>query len=509
MRTGKLHIAVLLTSLFMFASSAVVSARIPDNVLKQKKAVVTIYINDKDGNQIATGSGFIIDSNGTIVTNYHVISKLTKEEGANSLLVKLENGAFYPLEKGIATDEDNDIALFKVDAKELPVVKLAKNYRPKQGESVVVIGSPFGLETTVSDGIISSVRGKEGIIQITAPISPGSSGSPVFNSKGEVIGIAMLLFQGGQNLNFAIPVKYVSNLLAEFRKPVEKPVPSEEESQEAKQLEETRRKAEELAKEVARLKKELEEGTKAKERDTNAETREVKEYNKTIKGLNAVKWFEKGVEAGDAGRYEEALGAFSNAIELKPDYQLAYVFRGLAYYAIGNHQKAIKEFAKAIELKPDDAKVYDARGSAYHTIGNYQQAIKDFTKAIELKPDDEYPYCERGRAYAAMGNSQQAIKDFTKAIILKPGYAEAYFNRGLTYIASSNDLNLRKNFQKAISDFTKAIEFKPDYAEAYYVRGKIYNTLSNHQQSINDFKIAARLGDKKAQDFLTKEGIQW
>ncbi len=85
------------------------------------------------------------------------------------------------------------IALFKVDGKELPIVKLATAYKPKQGEGIVVIGSPFGLEATIPEGIISSVRGKGRLIQITAPVSPSSSGRAVFNKNGEVIGIATFI----------------------------------------------------------------------------------------------------------------------------------------------------------------------------------------------------------------------------------------------------------------------------------------------------------------------------
>jgi serine protease Do len=189
----------------------IIYANVPDIVLKQKKAVVTIYIDDKDGNRIATGSGFIIDPNGIIVTNYHVAKVWL--EANNTITLKMENGAFYPVEDFISFNEDNDIAPLKAAGKELPTVNLAKDYKSKQGESVVVIGSPLGLETTVSDGIVSSVRGKDGLIQITAPVSPGSGGSPVFNSRGKVIGVATFLIDGGQNLNFAIPIKHVSYLL--------------------------------------------------------------------------------------------------------------------------------------------------------------------------------------------------------------------------------------------------------------------------------------------------------
>jgi hypothetical protein len=204
-------------------------AKINETVLKQKRAVVTLYINDKDGKQIGTGTGFIIDSNGIIATNYHVISAWL--EADNTLLVKMENGAYFPLQSLINYDNENDVALFKVDGKELPIINLSKDYLPKQGENIIVVGSPLGLETSVSDGIVSSVRGKDGVLQITAPVSPGSSGSPVFNSNGEVIAVVTFLISEGQNLNFAIPAKHVANLLKKALKPENKVVAAETHSE--------------------------------------------------------------------------------------------------------------------------------------------------------------------------------------------------------------------------------------------------------------------------------------
>jgi S1-C subfamily serine protease len=189
----------LLIVLILLLSVISSYAKIPDIVLKQKKAVVTIFVNDKDGKKISSGTGFIIDPKGVIATNYHVVSEWLKVLD-NTLIIKMENGAYFPIDDLISFDEDNDIAIFKVEAKELPTIKLIKDAKAKQGDSVVVIGSPLGMETTVSDGIISSIRKKGELIQITAPVSPGSSGSPVFNIKGDVIGVATFLIEGGQNL---------------------------------------------------------------------------------------------------------------------------------------------------------------------------------------------------------------------------------------------------------------------------------------------------------------------
>ena len=205
---------LILALVLFFVITTVAHAGISDVVLKQKKAVVTIYTKNKEGKVTSSGTGFLIDADGTVVTNYHVISRVLKSD--TTLLVKLENGAYAPFHDLLDFDAEKDIALVKVVGNRLPFIRPAKNHQPKQGENIVVIGSPLGLETTISDGIISSVRGKDGLLQITAPISQGSSGSPVLNTDGEVIGVVTYLAKGGQNLNFAVPINYVIGLLAKY-----------------------------------------------------------------------------------------------------------------------------------------------------------------------------------------------------------------------------------------------------------------------------------------------------
>ena len=214
---------ILSTLIFLLLIVQISYAKAPEIVLNQKKAVVTIYVNDKDGKQIVTGSGFIVDPDGIIATNYHIAKRWIDNAGA-VIFFKMENEAFLfldpeaVLDNVVSHDKDNDIAILRVAGKGFPAVKLATDYKPNQGEEIFVIGSPMGLETTVSNGIISSLREKAELIQITAPVSPGSSGSPVFDSKGEVIGVATFLIEGGQNLNFAIPIKHVKNLIEKAKK---------------------------------------------------------------------------------------------------------------------------------------------------------------------------------------------------------------------------------------------------------------------------------------------------
>ncbi|MCS7265446.1 MAG: trypsin-like peptidase domain-containing protein [Armatimonadetes bacterium] len=177
-------------------------------VSKVSPAVVTIV--SADAKDIAQGSGFIISSDGKIVTNFHVI------EGKTKVLARRSDGSFLAITGVLAVDESNDLVILKADGRNLPFVALGDSDAVKVGEAICVIGSPMALEGTVSTGIVSAIRELKGgrkLLQITAPISEGSSGSPVFNRKGEVIGIASFYLAQGQNLNFAVPVNELKALL--------------------------------------------------------------------------------------------------------------------------------------------------------------------------------------------------------------------------------------------------------------------------------------------------------
>jgi|GEM_PF-5678101 len=174
-------------------------------------AVFLIQTFDEDNNKLAIGSGFFIDSVGTGVTNYHVLA------GATYATITLQDETVFPIESIIGQDSIKDLILFKVPPPETKTFNWLKvlNEIPQLGEDVFTIGNPEGLSFSISNGIISSIRKDEmgEILQTTAPISPGSSGSPLLNMKGEVIGVVSFFIKNGQNLNFAISSKYVSQIL--------------------------------------------------------------------------------------------------------------------------------------------------------------------------------------------------------------------------------------------------------------------------------------------------------
>jgi len=174
-------------------------------------ALVVINALDNTGNITSLGSGFFLHSN-NVVTNYHVI-----ENGARLKIVNTKHGIEYNVKRIVAIDKKNDLAILEVDRDSPHTLPVSSSQALTAGEKIFAAGNPMGLEGTFSDGIVSSVRNNEGVklIQITSPISSGSSGGPILNTRGEVVGIAVATLKAGQNLNFAIPVESLNDLYFE------------------------------------------------------------------------------------------------------------------------------------------------------------------------------------------------------------------------------------------------------------------------------------------------------
>ena len=417
----------------VFCTISTVSAQTaPEIAEKALAATVYLEMQNSNGVPLGFGSGFFVGDN-LIATNYHVI------EGAARGSAKLV-GQFstYTIEGVTATDKTNDLALLKVTVSGIKPLPLGNSSDVKIGETVYVAGNPKGLEGTFSNGIISSRRDpytKERL-QMTAPISPGSSGGPVLNSKGEVIGVSFMTLVGGQNLNFAIPSRYLTELLTE--------------------------------------------STPAKP---------LAEGNRSISAETYFTWGHTKYYLGD---YKGAIADYDSAIRLNPDYASTYNNRGAAKDDLGQHFAAIADYDNAIRLKPDYATAYNNRGAAKDKLGQHFAAIADYDNAIRLKPDHATAYHNRGFAKGNLGQHFAAIADYDNAIRLKPDHATAYNNRG----AAKDKLG---QHSAAIADYDSAIRLKPDYAAAYNNRGVAKALLNRTSEAKQDVRTALRLA-KQAGD---------
>jgi len=337
---------------------------------ENNKAVVVVIAYDGTGKAISQGSGFIVRRDGVIVTNYHVISN------AKRIKIKAGNKAF-DVDGIINLDKENDIAILKANANNLPVVKLGDLEKIGIGEKIYVISSPKGLENTLSDGILSGKREiapNRIILQITAPISSGSSGGPVFNKNGQVIGVATFLLKESQNLNFAMPVDVIKNKIT--------------------------------GKKVAAIKES-----------------QIEDYEKTT-----VYWFNLGVAYYSSGLYREALESYKQAIRIEPDFAEAHYNLGFTYKRLDKHGEAMEAFKQAIQIKPDFFDAYTQLGVLYSESRMNWEAIEAFKQAIRIKPNIAMAHYLLGMVYLRLNDRNGALGEYNILKDLDPKSAENLFN---------------------------------------------------------------------------------
>ena len=463
-------IAVLITPTISFADA--------DKIFKENnKAVVVVETYNKEGKPLMQGSGFIVRADGAVVTNYHVIS--------NAKVIKIKVGdKILNVEGLIYSDKENDLVILKAKGEKLQTVRLGDIAKANIGEKVYVISSPEGLENTISDGILSGIReitSDKKVLQITAPISPGSSGGAVFNNSGEVIGIATSIIEKAQNLNFAMPVNLIKDKIS--------------------------------SKKLTALK------------DSEIEEPQIK----YLGPLTAEDWFDFGFAYDEAGMYREAAESFKQAIRIKPDYAKAHFGLGSAYGKLGMYKEKIEAYKQAIRIKPDYAeahhnlgvayleagkwndaaeafkqtirinpehlRAYYGLGVSYDELGTYKEAIKAHKYAIRINPDYAAAHFDLGIDYGRLGMYKEAIKSFKEVIRIKPNDADAHYNLGLAY--GKSDMT-----KQAIKAFKEAIKIKPDLVDAHYNLVIAYLELNDRDSALNEYKILKKLDSKKANELF-------
>ncbi|MGD1018720.1 MAG: trypsin-like peptidase domain-containing protein [Verrucomicrobiia bacterium] len=328
-----------------------------------------LVLSDANGDEIATGTGFLVSNDGKLVTNYHVI-----ENAANGA-AKAENGDLFPIEGVLASDPKDDLALVKIKGNDLRFLTLGNSEKVEVGSRIAVIGSPLGLEATLSEGIVSAIRGINGeppLLQITAAISRGSSGSPVLSVEGEVIGIATLMMQGGQAINFAVPAAPCRTLLALGQnaspvQPLSAPVGSD---------------------------------------------------RKNVFGDadRAKAWFALGVNYRSTDRADASIAAFKQATQLKPDYAEAWYNMGLASE---NLAEKIGAFSQAVRITPNYGDAWYGLGKAYLSV-DQMKAVHALEQAAKYNPQDAVLWWDLSGVYQSVGRLDDSRAALQRAIALNP-----------------------------------------------------------------------------------------
>lgn len=204
-------VGLLCWVLVLFFGATLAHAQSAQEIAKKAfRSTVLLVMEDVNGQPLSLGSGFLV-CGAEIASNLHVV------EGAARGYAKLVGEKpKYDIEGITAVDPERDLVMLRISGGPFEPLPLGNSDAVQVGDSVYAVGNPRGLEGTFSQGIVSSIRqvGSDRLLQVTAPISPGSSGGPVLNGKGDVIGVSVATFRGGQNLNFAIPSNYLKTLLA-------------------------------------------------------------------------------------------------------------------------------------------------------------------------------------------------------------------------------------------------------------------------------------------------------
>lgn len=202
---GRLCVAAIM----LLGVSAAQAQTAQEIAKKAFESTVLLVMEDANGQPLSLGSGFFV-SDAEVASNLHVV------QGATRGYAKIiGQKAKYDIEGITAVDLERDLVVLKISGARAAVLAVGNSESVQVGETVFAVGNPQGLEGTFSQGIVSSIRevGTDKLLQITAPISPGSSGGPVLNGDGDVVGVSVATFRGGQNLNFAIPSSYLKTLL--------------------------------------------------------------------------------------------------------------------------------------------------------------------------------------------------------------------------------------------------------------------------------------------------------
>lgn len=469
-RQLRIRFALLVCELLCAVALANAQDQLPELVRRIKPSAVAIETFDARGEKLTRGSGFFVGKD-RVVTNRHVI------DGAYRAEVHLNSGNSFPVKGVLAVDAEGDVALLKVEAPAGQVRSLSLDRTsPQEGESVVVIGNPFGLEGSVTNGIVSAVRDIPGfgrIIQITAPISPGSSGSPVVNMDGQVIGIATLQIAGGQSVNFAIPSERIAQL--------DRAVPTD-----AQQMS-------------------LGELVTATGRNKRAKA--VEYFRSGLSFLskddcqNALPYFQKASEADSGyaeawaqagfcneklGRHAEAVEASKKAVNIRPSAE-SYFNIGLANYFLKQYRDSEQAYRQAIKMDPyNAADAYYALGLTYRESGQFDDEIQAYKHALRLKPDYANAYDRLGQRYLQMKKYAEAVDAFKQLSALRPGDANAQNNLGEAYEAMNKH-------DESLEAFRQAIRLKPDFGKAYYNLGKTLLGQGNRDGALEQYVILQNL----------------
>jgi tetratricopeptide (TPR) repeat protein len=406
-----------------------------------------------------------------LITNHHVI------KDGKQITAKSENGAYFMVAGVLADNSTMDLAVLRLQGKNFPFLALGEGVNVETGTHIAVIGSPLGLEGSLSEGIVSAMRddiGKDRLLQITAAISPGSSGSPVLQSDGKVIGVATATLVEGQSLNFAIPIEVGKALLIQAQA-VARPVPLKDETADDDygyfNDPDYKIKFRNLSDPIEKLKL----GQLLASRYPHS----AGAY------LNLGQVYLELHFAGDA------VNAFLKSIQIQSNLDLAWNFLCDAYRLSNKKIEAIDACRHAVLLNPDESLYWYSLGQAYEGVRKNEDALAAFQKAVERAPQYAETWSALGGAYRNLSRYADAVAACQKAIALSANSCEAWSCLGYSY-------GLANQYKESIAAFERAVALEPQNAEAWEGLAMYLGSAGKHDRASKAVKELEKLNPEMA-----------
>jgi tetratricopeptide (TPR) repeat protein len=441
--------------------------------------LVEVVVYDKGNQPLTYGRGFFINTQGHVVTNYHILSR-SALMGADRASIRTSKGQEYPIQSVVAENRDVDLIQVLVNIPPIALQPLTiSKTGPKVAERIFVIGNPGPDGNKVYRGHITAMEeipSRGAFCRITVPVKSGLSGSPVFNEASELVAVACGHHIEGLDVGYAIPI----NLLAALQ---------------------SKKKTESLSRWFTRTA-----GQPNAAQDTLKNAVVMLRAGYYPQALNDLRiivrrnprlseaWYLTGHGHYKLHHYNQAVSSFMRALEIQPDYSDAYFGLGLVYLSTDRNDKAVTAFQRVIENMPDSAPAYFNLGLAYERLGNIPETIKAMRQAVKNNPEYTEAYYRLGVAYHRGGNLRLSLASYQKTLKLQPDYTEAYYSLGMLYG------NLRL-YHDAIRSFKKAIQIQPGYAEAYFNLGLTYREQENYSEAIDAFQQGLKFKPEESKGF--------
>lgn len=410
----KLIQTTFISSALLLAAFAVQAKTASEIYEQAAKSTVVVGNFDARGKQQSMGSGVVMPD-GDVVTNCHVVkgaSRLTVRVGQNERPATLRY-----------SDWDRDVCALSTTGLNAPAVTVGSSKTLKVGAKVYAIGAPKGLELTLSDGIVSSLRDLEGgrYIQTTAAISPGSSGGGLYDDSGALVGLTTFYLSEGQSLNFAVPIDWIKDLPNRSIKTPQSVQTSTNWMSKTIELESLKDWAGLLAHTL---------------RWTQAQPH------------NGMAWFGLGLAYNKHEQYPQAIYAYEQALRSYPEDAETWSLLGIAYTKTKQYPNVINAYLQALRIKPDKADTRLMLGIAYDSNREYTHAINTYQQYLRSNPNNAEAWLLLGVTSVVTKNYIQAISALQRSVDIKPDDASKWHALGLAYSLAGNRVKMMEVYKK-------------------------------------------------------------